>query len=125
MTDLIACLSVGKGTWNEVENLVNSKEFSNIYLITNVLIKEKLNEFNVKDENIKSKLKIILINPKDNISKIIDDINNSLKGRITDFDVAVNLNSGIGKEHMAIISSILKLGTALRLVKYENGIKEI
>ena len=38
----------------------------------------------------------------------------------------VNLFSGCGKEHMSIMSAILKLGLAIRFVDLsESGVKEI
>ena len=35
MTDLIACLSTGKGTWEHVARVINCMEWNNIFLITN------------------------------------------------------------------------------------------
>jgi hypothetical protein len=41
------------------------------------------------------------------------------------FDVAVNLASGSGKEHAALISAALRLGAGIRLVGWKDGIVEI
>ena len=41
-------------------------------------------------------------------------------------EAAVNLISGNGKEHMAVISALMKLGLGIRLIALTpNGIKEI
>ena len=118
MTDLIACLSLGKGTWTEVLNLANSGNFENIYLITNTLVKEKINKAKFKNPE---KIKFIVIDEKMDVENISDEIHKNLEGRIKDLEVALNLNSGIGKEHMAIISAVLRLGIGIRQVVWKQG----
>ena len=44
-----------------------------------------------------------------------------LNGKIKDLEVAVNIVSGTGKEHMALLAAILKLGVGVRLVALENN----
>ena len=113
MTDLVACLSTGKGTWINVLKLVNKEEFENIFLIVNNWAKE-----NLKLE--RKNLYLIVVNANDNVSVIRDKIINELNGKIKDFEVAVNIDSGSGKEHTAIISALIKLGLALRFVVVED-----
>jgi len=108
MTSLIASLSSGKGTWTHVSHLIKSEEWEHIYLITNQFGKE-----NYKPDN---KTTLIIINDNAEIEEIIDYLKKELDGKIIDTEVAVNLVSGTGKEHMAIMSSVLKLGLAIRLV---------
>ena len=43
MTELIACLSTGKGTWGHVARLMQDQEWDKIYLITNDYGKENFN----------------------------------------------------------------------------------
>lgn len=117
MTDLIACLSVGKGTWKEVLSLIDSNEFENIYLVINSFVKERFTS--------SKPVNLIVIEPNKDMENIINTIYNSLKNRIRGFDVALNLNSGIGKEHMAILAALLRLGIGIRLVTWKDGIKEI
>ena len=41
-------------------------------------------------------------------------------------EVAVNIVSGNGKEHMAIISALLKLGVGIRLMAVtKDGVREL
>ena len=55
-----------------------------------------------------------------------DQIHASLKNKLSFEEVAVNLISGTGTEHMAIISAVLKLGVGMRIVTTEeNKIKEV
>ena len=42
MTDLVACLSTGKGTWINVLQLVKKEDFENVFLIVNNWAKENL-----------------------------------------------------------------------------------
>ena len=68
----------------------------------------------------------ILIKTEKTIPEISKDIFSQLKGKINDLEVAVNLVSGEGKEHMAIISALTKLGLGIRLVvTTQKGIEEI
>ena len=60
------------------------------------------------------------------IGLIIEDVVKQLSGKLKGFEVALNLASGSGKEHMAIISALIKLGVGFRLVVLtKEGIKEI
>ncbi|MBW2990384.1 hypothetical protein KY348_01625 [Candidatus Woesearchaeota archaeon] len=113
MTDLVACLSTGKGTWTDVLQLVKKEEFENIYLIVNNWAKENLK---LEREN----LHMIVVNANDKISIIRDKIIKELQGKIKDFEVAVNIDSGSGKEHTAIITALMKLGLAMRFVSVEG-----
>ena len=60
------------------------------------------------------------------VSELIEDIRKSLDGKIYDLDVALNMVSGTGKEHMAILSALLKLGLGIRLMAVtKNGVVEL
>ena len=57
---------------------------------------------------------------------IVKDIHKQLQGKIDDLEVAVNLVSGEGKEHMALLSALMKLGLGIRLIALtKNGVEEI
>lgn len=119
MTDLVACLSTGKGTWTDVLQLVKKEEFENIYLIVNQWAEENL-------KLTRKNLCLIVVNSNDKTSVIRDKIVKELEGKIKDFEVAVNIDSGSGKEHTAIITALMRLGLALRFVGFENeGIAEV
>ncbi len=113
MTDLIASLTTGKGTWTDVIKIIDSEEWENIFLITN--------EFGVKNFRSKKQVKFVVINGKKPSYFIVKDIIKQLEGKINDFEVALNISSGTGKEHMAIMAALLKLGLALRFVTIENN----
>ncbi len=108
MTDLVACLSTGKGTWNPVIKLINTGEFNNIFLITNEFGKENFEG----PENVE----MIVLNREMSTEEMKDKIKKELDGELEGTQIAVNLTSGSGKEHMALLSSVIGLGHGFRMV---------
>jgi hypothetical protein len=118
MTELIACLSIGKGTWGHVARLMNDGKWERVFLITNDFGKQ-----NFKNE---SNADMIVIDQNKSIADIRDDVYNQLKDRIKGTEVALNFVSGTGEEHMALLSAVLKLGVGIRLVALtKEGTKEV
>ena len=95
MSTLIANLSTGKGTWGHVNRLVEDDTFDKIFLITNEYGKENFKK--------NDKTEFIVIDPNKGIKDQRDEIYNGLKDKIKDTEVALNLVSGTGKEHMALL----------------------
>lgn len=118
MTDLIACLSSGEKSWAHVARLIKEQDWKRIFVITN--------DFGKKNFKADKKVEFIVVDFQKPVSMLISDIQNALKGKITDFEVALNLVSGTGKEHMAILSALLKLGVGVRLMAVtKEGVKEL
>lgn len=118
MTDLIACLSAGEKSWAHVKRLIQEQDWKKIFLITN--------DFGKKNFKSEKKVEFIVVNFQKPVFELIEDIRKSLKGKITDLEVALNIVSGTGKEHMAILSALLKLGVGVRLIAVtKDGIKEL
>ncbi len=118
MTSLVALLSTGKGTWAEVAKILKAHEWDKMYLVTN--------DFGARTFNRLPNMEFVLINPDEPMEKIIEEITKSLKEKIKDTEVALNFSSGTGKEHMALLSSMLKLGLGIRLVTMsEDKLTEI
>lgn len=116
--ELVACLSTGKGTWGHVSRLIQDGNWDKITLITNDYGKENFSN--------SEKTELISVNLNQGINELRDEIYNSLKGKLNSSEVALNFVSGMGKEHMALISAILKLGIGVRLFALtKNGIEEI
>jgi len=117
MTILVACLSTGKGTWGHVSKLIEDEKFDKVYLITNDFGKEN---FQKRDNT-----ELIAFNFSQGLRELRDEIYNGLKDKIKE-EIAVNIVSGAGKEHMALLSAILKLGVGMRfLAVTKDGVKEI
>jgi len=118
MTFLIACLTTGKGTWNHVAQLMNSGSFEKTFLVTNAFGKEKFTSEKPHE--------FVLIKEDKALEEIIVDIVNQLHGKLSGWEVGVNLISGTGKEHMALISALMRLGVGFRLVVLgTEGVKEV
>lgn len=118
MATLIACLSIGKGTWMEVNNLIRARDWDKIFLLTNQFGLEKF------EPDQKTELLVIDIDKHD-LTSLVKAIKDNLKGKITDFEVALNIVSGSGKEHMALLEAVLELGLNFRLVAMKNGQLEV
>ena len=117
MADLIAVLSTGKGTWGHVNGLINGEEWDKIYLLTNDFGKDT---FKAND-----KTELIVLNFNAKVEELSKEIEEKLKDKVSG-EVGVNFISGAGKEHMALISALMKLGIGFRLmVSTMEGVKEI
>lgn len=117
MSELVVLLSTGKGTWSEVAKLINSYEWDKIFIVTN--------EFGKSTFNKKENMEFVIINPDAELKFIKNQIYTYLKDKNLELEVALNFVSGTGKEHMALLSAILKLGLGVRLVTFEDQMKEI
>lgn len=118
MTELVACLSSGKGTWAHVQGLIDGQEWEKIFLIADSFGKE-----NFKPNE---KTELIVIDPNKFLPELIEDMKTQLKDKITGLEVGVNFISGSGKEHMALMSALQQLGIGLRLVALtKSGVKEV
>jgi hypothetical protein len=118
MTDLIACLSSGKGTWAHVARLIKEENWDKILLITNQFGKENFKPDKESD--------FIVVDFNKHVFGLIEDIKKGIEGKTTDMEVGLNLVSGNGKEHMAILSAIIQLGLGIRMVAVTSeGVKEI
>jgi len=117
MVDLVACLSTGKGTWGHVSRLIEDEDWGKILLITN--------EFGKENFSLKKEGEFLVINSGKPMKELVEDIKEHLKGKLEN-DVALNLISGTGKEHMAILAAVLKLGVGIRLTSLTTkGVEEL
>ena len=118
MTELIACLSTGKGTWGHVSRLIQDGSWDKVFLITNEYGKENFQ----KDD----KTELIAIDMQQGLKELRDSMKEALKDRIKGSEVAVNFISGTGREHMALIAALLQLGIGIRLIALtKEGVEEI
>ena len=119
MPTLIACLSTGKGTWAEVSKIAQSQEWNKVFLITN--------QFGKDNYTPGKNMELVLVDsfPDTPTTIITEQIKKQLKDRITDFEVALNLVSGSGKEHMAILEAVLQLGLNFRLIAVNRNNVEV
>jgi hypothetical protein len=116
MTDLIACFGSNPGTQAHVQRVIDGENWDKVFVVTSDTKSFK---------NTKNAV-IIKIDNNKHIPQLAEDIFNALKGKITDFEVAVNIVSGNGKIHTALLSAVSKLGVGLRFVILtKEGVKDI
>ncbi len=113
MPVLIANLSTGKGTWAEVNRMISSFAWSRVFLITN--------QFGKDNFTCSANTELILVNAELDSRAQCDVIIKELRGKITDFEVAINFASGSGREHMALLEAIMEMGFSFRIVTLTNG----
>ncbi len=118
MMDLVACISAGEKSWSHVARLINEGEWANIFVVTN--------EHGRKNFKAGKNIHFIAVDFDTPAFELIENIRKNLAGRIRGFEVALNIVSGNGKEHMSVLSALLKLGVGIRLMAVtKEGIKEL
>ena len=105
--ELVALLSSGKETWGQVSGLMNQGEWDKVIILGDDFAKE------FKNEKI---FDFIQIDTNKKLIELKKEILLKLKGKIYGTEVALTIASGTGKEHMALISSLLSLPAGIRFV---------
>ena len=99
MTDLVASLGSGKGTWAYLLKLIESESWGNVFLITN--------PFGAERFSANRQVEFIVVDENKTLPEISENIKKQLEGKIKSFEVAVNFVSGEGKEHMALVAALI------------------
>lgn len=105
--ELIALLSSGKGSWTEVNKIMDKCDWEKVILIGN--------EFAKKFES-KKQFEFIEVNLRGDIISLRDEISEKLKGKIKGLEVGLCISSGTGQEHTALISALLNIPLGIKLV---------
>ncbi len=118
MTTLVALLSTGKGSWASVSAIMKSADWDQIILFCPSFAADKFNH--------EKKFEKIIFNPDDNVFSLRDYFKKELDNFKLGTEVALNLSSGNGKEHMALMSALLRSGVGIRfVVPTNNGFEEV
>lgn len=120
MTTLIANLTTGKGTWGHVNALLREESITKSILITN--------EFGRDNFTNEKESELVVIDSRAQPVDLEKDLIEKLKATIdkTETEVLLNMVSGSGSEHMALMGALLKLGLGIRLVvATAEGMKEL
>ena len=118
MTVLVANISSGQGTLAHIAKVIADESWEKVYLIAT----EETKNFKCDKPS-----EMIIIHLNKTMSEISEDIRNKLQDKLKgELEIALNIISGSGKEHMALISALLKIGVGFRLIALtREGIKEI
>ncbi len=109
--ELVVLLSSGKGTWGQVAGLVNRGSWDKVIFIVNDFFKEMIKKFDFSKKG-----EIIFIDFNKSIKEVIENIKEKLKDKINGTETALSIASGNGKEHMSLISSLLKIPVGIKFV---------
>ena len=112
MTDLVICMSSGKGTWAYAYQLIEAERWDRVFIITSQFFTEKIGLR-------KPHIHVLPFDDQLTIEQLSAEFIAKFKPHLTG-EVAVNFVSGDGREHMALVGALLKLGIGLRFVHF-NG----
>ncbi len=104
--ELVALLGTGEGTWGQVAGVINRGDWDKIILLGDAFAKK----FTVQKD-----FEFIEINSSA-IAELKEEILRKLKGKLKGTEVGLSIASGTGKEHMALISSLLSFPVGIRFV---------
>lgn len=113
MATLIALLSSGKGSWAQVNSLIKAHDWEKVYLLCNDFSFEKYEADPAKSVKVRF--------DERKLEESVKKLSEFFKKEIKDMEVGVNLSSGTGMEHMAVVSSVLRAGLGIRFVYADNN----
>ena len=97
MTILIACLGTGKGAWTHLMQLIEKENWEKTFLVSN--------KFGMENFKCSKQVEFVFADENLYLLQLRDEIKKQLSGKIKDTEVALNLISGTGKEHMAVLGA--------------------
>ncbi len=103
--ELIALLSSGKGSWAQVSGLMKYGEWDKIIILGDDFAKKFTH---------KKDFEFVKVDLNQRIKDLKEDFSKKLKGKIKGTETALTIASGNGKEHMALISSLINLPVGIR-----------
>ena len=115
--ELVALLSTGKGTWGQVAGVINKGEWDNVFIIGS--------DF-AKDFKTEKETEFIQVDLDKKLVELREEFSKKLSGKLKGTEVALTIASGDGKEHMALISSLLHIPVGIRFAALtKNGIVDL
>lgn len=118
MTDLVAMISPNPTEFKHVEKVIQGQQWGNIYLIAS--------QGNNVAGTLPDHAEIIWTDFTQPISEVISFLCQSLKPKLSGTEIGLNLISGNGKEHMALLSAVLRCGVGFRLIALtKEGVVEV
>jgi len=115
--ELVVLVSTGKGSWAEASSLIEGGEWEKILLVG----EEYARKFSPRKQS-----EFIQVNFNQTVEKIKKELLSKLKNKLRGPEIALNISSGSGKEHIALISALLCIPVGIKFVAMaENGIIEL
>ncbi len=115
--ELVAFVGRDIENWGQITGLIKRMAWEKV-----VLVKQEGSDDFPEYSNVKS----ITISDKKPLVHLKAELMEKLKPLLADFEVALSLASGNGKEHMALVAALLSLPVGIRLVAYtKDGVEFI
>lgn len=116
--ELVAFMGKEKEGLGQISALIKRLEAEKI-----IIVKDKETPNLIENE----KCKFINVDTNKDLVFLRDEICEKLKKELTgDFEVALSIASGTGKEHMALISALLTIPVGIKIVVYtKKGVEFI
>lgn len=116
--NLVACVGTDRENWGQITALINRMESEQVVLICN----GAADDFPTNERCV-----VIHIDSTQPLLELKQTLIDKLKPVLgKDFEVALSLASGSGKEHMALVAALLNIPVGIRLVVYtKQGIETI
>jgi cobalamin biosynthesis Co2+ chelatase CbiK len=99
MKIFLGVLSTGKGTWGQVAHIIDNTDYDKVYLISNEWAQDKF--------ECTKKINWIIIDPRKGFTEIMEDLKKQWPKDLNN-KIDLNIHSGSGKEHCAILSMLLQ-----------------
>ena len=120
MADLIACLGQGSASQTYIEGLINGEGWDHCIIISGEQAKLNTNK----------PAEIVVIDTKKPLPELASELKDVLFKKLGEpefgCEIGLNIATGSGKEHMAVLSAVIKMGFGIRLVALTNaGNREI
>jgi hypothetical protein len=114
--NLVVFLGSDKESWGQPTALINRGEWEKVVILKNKTVSGFPTPTNGE---------IIEIDSDKPILELRKDMQDKLRSAMTtDFEVAVSIASGNGKEHMSLISALIGIPVGIKLVAFtKNGIE--
>lgn len=114
--ELVCYQGVDKENLKQINAIINRGTWDKILILKNK---------NAESYEFKDKCEILEINSELTLTELKKEIMEKLKPKLgKEFEVALSIASGNGKEHIALISALLGIPVGIRLVAFtKNGIE--
>lgn len=115
--ELVAFIGSDKENWGQITALLKRAKWNRVLLVKN----NSAPDF--PEENAET----IIVNSEQPMMDLKQELLEKLKSKLGgDFEVALSLASGTGKEHMALIAALLSIPVGVRLVVFtKEGVQTI
>jgi hypothetical protein len=114
--ELVAFLGNDKETWGQITALINREQWDKIVLVQN----KSMSGFPIPVNG-----ELVSVDSNLPMAELKNEIQDKVKRCIGgEFEVALSIASGNGKEHMALVSALLNIPVGIKLVVFtKKGIE--